>query len=297
MLGSVGRRPTSSTRTNDLSFATDTRKLGPMALTTGRGLHVFVRARPSQTPTCWKPTSAPARDRSPSRRFFTSRATVSTSPVRRRSTRSSSITRTRSTPVPSSPFAGSDRQGRGRLVRVLRSGPLGADRWADAAGWPRDPAHAARVASSARAGASVSPLGPELGVGGVSGCWLVSSCASTHTQKPAQHPDWDERALPTGGNGGRPPRRGRFGTIERRRAPHSPGTAAGRSSPSASPTGRSCPISSRAPAGTTISTRRARRRRLPGAADPLYREPRRAERLRCVASDPTARESRSPATP
>ena len=47
-----------------------------------------------------------------------------------------------------SPFAGSDRQGRGRLVRALRSGPLDPDRWADAAGWPRDPARAARVASS-----------------------------------------------------------------------------------------------------------------------------------------------------
>lgn len=47
-----------------------------------------------------------------------------------------------------SPFPGSDRQGRGRLVRALRSGPLEADRWADAAGWPRDPSRAARVASS-----------------------------------------------------------------------------------------------------------------------------------------------------
>jgi A/G-specific adenine glycosylase len=47
-----------------------------------------------------------------------------------------------------SPFPGSDRQGRGRLVMALHSGPLRVDRWADAAGWPRDPARAARVAAS-----------------------------------------------------------------------------------------------------------------------------------------------------
>jgi A/G-specific adenine glycosylase len=44
-------------------------------------------------------------------------------------------------------FAGSDRQGRGRLVDALRRGPVA---WADlaaAAGWPADPGRAARVAS------------------------------------------------------------------------------------------------------------------------------------------------------
>jgi A/G-specific adenine glycosylase len=47
-----------------------------------------------------------------------------------------------------SPFAGSDRQGRGRLVAALRRGPVGADRLAAAAGWPDDPARAARVAAT-----------------------------------------------------------------------------------------------------------------------------------------------------
>jgi A/G-specific adenine glycosylase len=44
-----------------------------------------------------------------------------------------------------SPFAGSDRQGRGRLVETLRAGPLRLDGVARAAGWPDDPARAARV--------------------------------------------------------------------------------------------------------------------------------------------------------
>ena len=45
------------------------------------------------------------------------------------------------------PFEGSDRQGRGRLVAALRSGPVPADRLAGAAGWPSDPARAHRVLS------------------------------------------------------------------------------------------------------------------------------------------------------
>jgi A/G-specific adenine glycosylase len=47
--------------------------------------------------------------------------------------------------VPQSPFAGSVRQARGRLVDALRSGPLGPEALAGAAGWPDDPEGAARV--------------------------------------------------------------------------------------------------------------------------------------------------------
>ncbi len=43
-------------------------------------------------------------------------------------------------------FDGSDRQGRGRLVQALRTGPLELERLADAAGWPEDPDRARRVA-------------------------------------------------------------------------------------------------------------------------------------------------------
>ena len=42
-------------------------------------------------------------------------------------------------------FEGSDRQGRGRLVAALRRGPLPRSEVAVAAGWPEDPARAARV--------------------------------------------------------------------------------------------------------------------------------------------------------
>jgi A/G-specific adenine glycosylase len=45
-----------------------------------------------------------------------------------------------------STFVGSDRQGRGRLVQALRTGPLEVTRIADAAGWPDDPDRAQRVA-------------------------------------------------------------------------------------------------------------------------------------------------------
>lgn len=48
--------------------------------------------------------------------------------------------------TPQSTFAGSDRQGRGRLVDALRCGPVPLDRLADAAGWPEDPDRALRVA-------------------------------------------------------------------------------------------------------------------------------------------------------
>jgi A/G-specific adenine glycosylase len=42
-------------------------------------------------------------------------------------------------------FAGSDRQGRGRLVDALRGGPVGAADVASAAGWPDDPDRTRRV--------------------------------------------------------------------------------------------------------------------------------------------------------
>ncbi len=47
-----------------------------------------------------------------------------------------------------STFAGSDRQGRGRLVDALRTGPVAPGSLADACGWPEDPARASRVAAS-----------------------------------------------------------------------------------------------------------------------------------------------------
>jgi A/G-specific adenine glycosylase len=48
--------------------------------------------------------------------------------------------------VAQSAFAGSDRQGRGRLVAALRTGPLAPAQVADAAGWPDDGPRAGRVA-------------------------------------------------------------------------------------------------------------------------------------------------------
>jgi A/G-specific adenine glycosylase len=48
--------------------------------------------------------------------------------------------------VAQSRFAGSDRQGRGRLVAALRRGPLPADALAAAAGWPDDTDRADRIA-------------------------------------------------------------------------------------------------------------------------------------------------------
>ena len=49
--------------------------------------------------------------------------------------------------APQSTFAGSDRQGRGRLIDALRRGELRSDRVAAAAGWPDDPDRAGRVAA------------------------------------------------------------------------------------------------------------------------------------------------------
>lgn len=45
-------------------------------------------------------------------------------------------------------FAGSDRQGRGRLVDAIRAAPVPLDGLAVAAGWPDDPGRAARAAAS-----------------------------------------------------------------------------------------------------------------------------------------------------
>ena len=47
-----------------------------------------------------------------------------------------------------STFAGSFRQGRGRLVHALRSGPLSPGAVAAAAGWPEDPERAARAVAA-----------------------------------------------------------------------------------------------------------------------------------------------------
>lgn len=47
---------------------------------------------------------------------------------------------------PQRPFAGSDRQGRGRLVDALRAGPVPPGALAVVAGWPDDPGRAALVA-------------------------------------------------------------------------------------------------------------------------------------------------------
>ncbi len=47
-----------------------------------------------------------------------------------------------------SPFEGSDRQGRGRLVAALRSGPVALGQVARTMGWPEDPERAERVAAT-----------------------------------------------------------------------------------------------------------------------------------------------------
>jgi A/G-specific adenine glycosylase len=49
---------------------------------------------------------------------------------------------------PQSRFDGSDRQGRGRLVQALRTGPVDVERLADVAGWPDEPDRASRVADA-----------------------------------------------------------------------------------------------------------------------------------------------------
>jgi A/G-specific adenine glycosylase len=49
---------------------------------------------------------------------------------------------------PQSPFGGSDRQGRGRLVHALRLGAVPGAKLASACGWPDDPARAQRITTS-----------------------------------------------------------------------------------------------------------------------------------------------------
>lgn len=46
---------------------------------------------------------------------------------------------------PQSTFAGSDRQGRGRLIRALAAGPISRDELAVTMGWPEDPDRSERV--------------------------------------------------------------------------------------------------------------------------------------------------------
>jgi A/G-specific adenine glycosylase len=48
---------------------------------------------------------------------------------------------------PQTRFAGSDRQGRGRLIHALRTGAVAADELAAACGWPEDPVRAGRIAA------------------------------------------------------------------------------------------------------------------------------------------------------
>ena len=45
-------------------------------------------------------------------------------------------------------FEGSDRQGRGRLVAAVRSGPVPSEDLARVMGWPDDPDRARRVAAT-----------------------------------------------------------------------------------------------------------------------------------------------------
>ena len=45
-------------------------------------------------------------------------------------------------------FAGSDRQGRGRLVSALRNGAVGTDRLGELVGWPDDPVRVERIVSA-----------------------------------------------------------------------------------------------------------------------------------------------------
>jgi A/G-specific adenine glycosylase len=57
-------------------------------------------------------------------------------------------------------FEGSDRQGRGRLLAVLRTGPVPAAGLAGACGWDDDPARAVRVVADLVAEGMVVDDGP-----------------------------------------------------------------------------------------------------------------------------------------
>jgi A/G-specific adenine glycosylase len=64
-----------------------------------------------------------------------------------------------------SPFAGSDREGRGRLVAALRRGPVSAGDLAPVMGWPGDPERAERVAATLVAEGLVSVAAGQLRLG------------------------------------------------------------------------------------------------------------------------------------
>ena len=59
-------------------------------------------------------------------------------------------------------FEGSDRQGRGRLVEALRSGPVRVEDVASATGWPDEPDRAARIAEGLVLDGLVARVGPRL---------------------------------------------------------------------------------------------------------------------------------------
>jgi A/G-specific adenine glycosylase len=63
---------------------------------------------------------------------------------------------------PQSTFAGSDREGRGRLVHALRDGPLPRSAAADAAGWPEDPERAERIVAGLLRDGLVEEVGQDL---------------------------------------------------------------------------------------------------------------------------------------
>jgi A/G-specific adenine glycosylase len=67
---------------------------------------------------------------------------------RRRGADSADPWRLSPTARPQSTFAGSDRQGRGRLLDALRRGDVQRSSLAGACGWPEDPARAERVAAA-----------------------------------------------------------------------------------------------------------------------------------------------------
>jgi A/G-specific adenine glycosylase len=63
------------------------------------------------------------------------------------------------------PFAGSDREGRGKLVGALRIGPVALSKLADHAGWPEDPDRAQRIAANLVSEGLASWHGGELVLG------------------------------------------------------------------------------------------------------------------------------------
>ncbi|MGV3759747.1 MAG: A/G-specific adenine glycosylase [Actinomycetota bacterium] len=66
-------------------------------------------------------------------------------------------------------FAGSDREGRGRLVEALRRGPVPVAELAEAMGWPEDPGRAASVAARVVADGLAEAVGELIRLPGGSG--------------------------------------------------------------------------------------------------------------------------------